>query len=299
MQSQSIIQDSLSAAKSTRSGFFWLPDSGADNTIEYKLTDFYSLDSLLRPAEQIGIIDSITKAQHHVYRQSIIHVPHGGQIIEKPYRPTDNTLLSFYIITVFFVAGTFSYPNRKSFQILFESALSNNKNSDLFRDRTHFTGIFFTAPFMLAIILTGIFFSYTIRQNFSVPLPDGTDAIILTAVFSLLILLKNSILKSVGKVFDTETKTEEHILYNQQIFCISALIYIPALAIALALPVENVVFFHTIIIFNVLLSIIYTPFRLFVNFSYKGLNSIMLFITYICSTEVFPVLLIIKAVYNT
>lgn len=128
-------------------------------------------------------------------------------------------------------------------------------------------------------------------------MPAATDVLVYCAVVVVAQLSKNLLLKGIGNIFEMNEKTEEHILFSQQYFCFSSWIYLPALILAVSIPVDNVLFFHIFLILNISLSVIYTSTRLFVNFSYKGLTSIALFILYICSTELLPVLLLLKTIY--
>ncbi len=112
------------------------------------------------------------------------------------------------------------------------------------RDRAHITGVFFTAPFMLAMMLNGIFYCVHVACFTSFSLPGALDVLLLCAATVSVQLLKNILLKAIGAVFETQYNIEQHLLFSQQFFCVSSWIYLPALAIALAIPVNNVEFFH-------------------------------------------------------
>lgn len=294
-------QDS-SAVQQLRTGWFWLGDSTqkpVDSSC-CELTDVYGLDALLKPAPSDSLSDSLNASLpgEPVYRTSVIQEkPFDKSLNEIPYQPTDNLYLSLFIVAGFFATGTISYGNRKSFSMLLKSVASNRAIPEIMRDRMHITGVFFTAPFMLSMMLNGIFIAYTLRASQIFSLPGALDVLLICAATVTVQLLKNILLKGIGAVFEMQYNTELHILFSQQFFCISSWIYLPALAIALAIPVNNVEFFHIFLILNISLSVIYTTSRLVVNFSYNGLSSIGLFILYICSTEVLPVLLFLKSIY--
>lgn len=294
--------DTNATAKNLQKGFFWLGDS-TQNFVDSsccRLKDVYKLEPLLTPDEGVFLSDSslVLKGNETAIRPSVItKEPFGKPLIDLPYLPKDNLFLSVFIIFGFFIVGVFSYPNRKSFYLLLKSTISSAPIYEIMRDRSHITGVFFTAPFMLSMMLTGIFISYTLRQTLAFSIPVGLDVAIACSAIVVIQLTKNFLLKGIGNVFEMSEKTEEHILFSQQFFCFSSWIYLPVLAIALAVPVDNVIFFHIFLILNISISVIYTTFRLVVNYSYNGLTSIGLFIIYICSTEVLPVLLILKTIY--
>lgn len=301
MLQQSHSTDSLSAANSLRQGLIWLPDSTQPSIdSSYCLIQHaHGLDSLLYVDSQNILLDSsYYQADESTIRTSILE----KQALEKPlvakaHMPTDNLYLSLFIVFGFFVVGAFSYPNRKSFSMLLKSLISTSPNYEIMRDRSHITGVFFTAPFMLALMLSGVFISYTIRESSAFTVPVGLDVVLMVSAMVLIQVSKNILLKTIGNIFETQEKAEEHILYAHQFFCFSSWIYLPALTIALALPVNNVIFFHIFLALNISLSVIYTTLRLVVNYSFNGLTSIGLFILYICCTEIIPVLLILKTIY--
>ena len=290
------------AVQTAQPGLFWLGDS-TQVTVDSsccRLRDVYALDSLLTPQNFVFNADTSLLSQGNgtVYRTSVISKePFAKPLTEIPHQPVDNFYLSLFIVAGFFAAGTISYANRKSFSLLLRSTVSARAIPEIMRDRSHITGVFFTAPFMLSMMLNGIFIAYTMRASNIFSLPGALDVLLFCAATVTVQLLKNILLKGIGAVFEMQYNTEQHILYSQQFFCFSSWIYLPALAIALAIPVNNVGFFHIFLIINISLSVIYTTSKLFVNFSYKGLTSIGLFILYICSTEVLPVLLFLKTIY--
>lgn len=291
-----------SAVSHTRPVLFWLPDSTQKQVTipAYELKKTYGLDALLHPKFSPAEMDSllVSAAPKNEWRTSAIRKePFGKPLQEEPYSPVDNFWLSLFIVAGFFAAGTISYGNRKSFSMLLKSTVSNRALPEIMRDRTHITGVFFTAPFMLSMMLNGIFIGYTLRASHIFSLPGALEVLLVCAAVVGVQLIKNLLLKGIGGVFEMQYNTERHILYSQQFFCFSSWIYLPVLAIALAIPVNNVEFFHIFLIANISLSVIYTTERLFVNFSYNGLSSIGLFILYICSTEVLPVLLFLKTIY--
>jgi hypothetical protein len=302
MQGQSNQIDSIVTVKNTQPGIFWLPDS-TQNFVDSsccRLGDVYNLESLLIPDKSIFLNDSsfIMSGGSSQIRTSVItKEPFGKPLVDEPYMPRDNFYLSLFIVFGFFVTGIISYANRKSFYQLLKSTISSASIYELMRDRSHITGVFFTAPFMLSMMLNGIFISYTMRQTIGFSMPAATDVLIYCAVVVVVQLTKNLLLKGIGNIFEMSEKTEEHILFSQQYFCFSSWIYLPALTLAVSIPVDNVLFFHIFLIVNISLSVIYISIRLFVNFSYKGLTSIALFILYICSTELLPVLLLLKTIY--
>lgn len=291
-----------STGAGTRPGLFWSGDSvqvKADSSC-CRLRDVYGLDSLLAPGPYVMPGDStrVTEDGGPAYRSSIIRKEAFGKPLrDEPYQPVDNFYLSLFIIAGFFAAGTISYGNRRSFSLLLKSVFSSRVIPEIMRDRTHITGVFFTAPFMLSMMLNGIFIAYTLRASDIFSLPGALDVLLFCALTVAVQLLKNILIKGIGNIFETQYNTEQHILFSQQFFCLSSWIYLPALATALAIPVNNVLFFHIFLIVNISLSAVYTTSRLFVNFSYNGLTSIGLFILYICSTEVLPVLLFLKTIY--
>lgn len=299
-QQTSTTQDS-SAVQHVRTGWFWLGDS-TQKPVDAsccELNEVYGLDSLLKPAPYDSKLDSLQSISGEPqYRSSVLQPkPFDKRLEEVPYQPVDNLYLSLFIVFGFFAAGTISYGNRRSFSMLLKSVVSNRAMPEIMRDRTHITGVFFTAPFMLSMMLNGIFIAYTLRASHIFSLPGALDVLLVCAATVTVQLLKNILLKAIGAVFEMQYNTEQHILFSQQFFCFSSWIYLPVLAIALAIPVNNVEFFHIFFITNISLSVIYTTTRLFVNFSYNGLSSIGLFILYICSTEVLPVLLFLKSIY--
>lgn len=282
--------------------FFWLGDS-TQNFVDSsccRLKDVYSIDSLLSPGEFVFLNDSliVLSSDELQTRTSVIKdKPFAKPLADEAFMAKDNSYLSLFIIFGFFVSGIISYANRKSFSLLLKSTISSAPIYEIMRDRSHITGVFFTAPFMLSMMLHGIFISYTMRETLAFSMPAASDVLVYSLAIVIIQLLKNFLLKGIGNVFEMNEKTEEHILFSHQYFCFSSWIYVPILAIALAIPVNNVYFFHIFLIFNISLSVIYTTLRLFVNYSYNGLTSIALFILYICSTEVLPVLLILKTIY--
>lgn len=294
--------DTLHTSANARPGLFWAVDSNYVAPVDSsccRLKDVYGIDSLLYPGEFV-FSDSLSASDSSSiqYRTSVIgKKPFAKELQDEPYKPVDNFYLSLFIVVGFFASGTISYGNRKSFSMLLKSTVSPRSMPEIMRDRTHITGVFFTAPFMLAVLLNGIFIGYTMRASNIFSLPGALDVLLFCAATITIQLFKNILLKAIGTVFEMHEKTEQHILFNHQFFCISSWIYVPTLALALAIPVDNVQFFHIFLIVNILLSALYTTTRLFVNFSYNGLSSIGLFILYICSTEVLPVLLFLKTIY--
>lgn len=302
MQQQTNQNDLIVSAKNVRTEFFWLPDSTKKFVDESccELKKIYAIDSLLSPGEFVFLNDSSLSLLNDGVqtRASVIKdKPFAKPLIDEPFVTKDNLYLSLFIVFGFFVSGIISYTNRKSFYLLLKSTISSSPVYEIMRDRSHITGVFFTAPFMLSMMLNGIFISYTMRETLDFTMPVASDVLVYGLMIVIIQLLKNVLLKAIGSVFEMSEKTEEHILFSHQYFCFSSWIYVPVLAIALAIPVNNVNFFHIFLIFNISLSVIYTTSKLFVNYSYKGLTSIALFILYICSTEVLPVLLILKTIY--
>lgn len=302
MQQFSSQIDSTSTAKNLQPGFFWWGDSTqffVDSSC-CRLKDVYGLDSLLSPGEFIFLNDSsitLSSVEGQIRPSVITKEPFAKALTDVPYTPRDNFYLSLFIIFGFFVTGIITYANRKSFYLLLKSTISSAPIYEIMRDRSHITGVFFTAPFMLSMMLNGIYISYTMRETLAFSMPAATDVLIYCLVVVVVQLLKNFLLKGIGNVFEMKEKTDEHILFSHQYFCFSSWIYLLVLILAVSIPVNNVLFFHIFLILNISLSVIYTTTRLVVNFSYKSLTSIALFILYICSTEVLPVLLLLKTIY--
>lgn len=256
------------------------------------------VDSILWKEREVS--DTLINESKHKTRTSVIQ-PEGyhKSITEKPHLPEQNAYLSIYIILGIFAAGSVSYMNRKSFSLLLKSTTSSLSIEEILRDRKHITGIFFTAPFLLSTLFYSLFISHALRFRQLISFQYVIDVILIAGIIIFFHILKNMLLKALGDVFGVASDAEKHILFHHQFFCFSSWIFPVLLASSLFLPVNNIYFFHTIIIVSYSLSILYTTIRLFVNFSYNGLSSIALFILYICSVEVIPFLLLIKMLYLT
>lgn len=214
----------------------------------------------------------------------------------QPYIPQQNAWLSLYFAGTILVAGSIRYYNRRSFHLLLKSTFGNYSAEELLRERKHFTGVSFTAPFFLSSFIYAVSLAFVLRQNSGTFLLSGLEVPVLFLGLMLIQIIKHTILKLLGNLFERDADAEQHILYHHQFYCFSGWFFLPMLGMALFLPVNNVYFFHILITISILLSALYTCVRMIVNYSYKRLNYIGLFILYICSTEVLPVMTILKLI---
>ena len=231
------------------------------------------------------------------YRTSIFETKTGVAFPKpEPHAPQQNAWLSLFFAGTVLVAGSIRYYNNRSFQLLQKSTFGNYSVEELLREKKHITGVSFTAPFLLSSFIYAVALAFVVRENSGSFLFPGMEVIVLFLGFILLQILKHALLKLFCELFEMNTAAEQHIVYHHQFYCFSGWFFLPMLGIALFLPVNNVVFFHILFYASILLSALYTCIRMIVNYSYKRLNYIGLFILYICSTEVLPVMTILKLI---
>lgn len=300
---QPVPVDSLNGTSTHINQYFWNPDStgyyGVDSSCCI-LGNLYELDLILAEHEKVSTTDSSETINESkpIFRNSVIKdKPFEKPLDELTHLPVQNAYLSILFVIGFFLSGSISYANRKSFSMLLKSTASSLSLNEILRERLHITGVSFTAPFMLSAFLYAIFIAMGIHNGSYFDIIPGVDVIGISIILISVQVLKNVLIKGLGNIFDTSYEAEEHILFNHQFFCFSSWILVPSLGFMLFSPVNNVYFFHIITSLLISLSAIYTSFRLIVNFSYKSLSNIVLFILYICSTEVLPVLILFKTIF--
>ncbi len=236
-----------------------------------------------------------TEVEH--YRTSIFETKKSVTFPKpEPHTPQQNGWLSLFFAGTVLVAGSIRYYNRRSFRLLEKSTFGNYSAEELLRERRHFTGVSFTAPFLLSSFIYAVALAFVLRSQTGSFLLPGIDVAVLFSGFILIQIIKHTLIKLLGDLFEMSASAEQHILYHHQFYCFSGWFFLPVLGLALFSPVNNVRFFHILFTIFILLSATYTCTRMIVNYSYKRLNYIGLFILYICSTEVLPVMTILKLI---
>lgn len=297
-QNGSLPPDSVSG----QNGFIFFkeipPGKSADST-GLLLRDWNGLNKFTNVYEGGGIDTTTNQTLHTAhFRKSVLSKKTSGHFPETlPHQPTDNTWLSVFFTLALAAAGSSRYYNGRSFTLLLKSTFSSLSPYDLLRERQHFTGVLFTAPFLLSSFLFAITITYILRESGINLFQTGVGLLLIFPAIILIQVIKHGLIKLLGYLFETQKEADMHVLFHHQFFCLSGWFFLPLLGFTLFSPVNNMLFFHIIIIATISFSVIYTTLRLIVNYSYKGLTYTGLFILYICSTELLPVLTVIKLIY--
>ncbi len=294
--------DTLSLiSPTTENGFIFIEDSLQAQRIDssgLRVKDWHGLHRITDISVDFLHESGKSFESQARFRNSVLTVIPPEDFPETyPHQPVQNAWLSLFFTLGIVAAGAIKYYNKRSFNLLLKSTFSNFSLEELLRERQHLTGVFFTAPFLLSCLIFGITFAYILREQGLLQAQAGTDVLLAFISIISVQIIKHGLIKLLGNLFETVMEAERHVLYHHQFFCISGWIFLPMLGFALFSPVNNVHFFHILTATTISLSALYTSSRLIVNYSYKGLTNTGLFILYICSTEILPVLTVLKLIY--